>query len=72
MARIVVMVKGGMVEAVIADEPVDILIADYDLDDLAEEQGAHDPQGTSIAHGYPDFSVQPEDVEAIFAEFATR
>ena len=58
MNRIAIIMEGGLIQDILADEEVDITIVDYDTEDAEEEDLTEVPQndGTSVEAfiGYPN------------------
>jgi hypothetical protein len=64
MNRMVIIMDGGIIQNILADEEVDITIVDYDTEDLEEEDLTEVPQndGTSVEAfiGYPNVDLSDE------------
>ncbi len=64
MNRIAIIMDGGIIQNILADEEVDITIVDYDTEDAEEEDltAVRQTDGTSVEAylGYPNADINEE------------
>lgn len=63
MDRIVIIVHGGLVQEVYSEVPVDVLLVDYDVDDM---EVAVDIKGELATVGEYSITIDAETVEDYF------
>lgn len=68
--RIVIAVEGGIVQAVLASEPTEVIICDYDIDGADPDELMETPYGEQGAHGKSNASVEKCLVAAWYLRFA--
>lgn len=74
MNRIVIMMEGGLIQHIIADEEVRILIVDQDIEGCAFDEIAHipelevadNPSGEYYLHGYVPDLYSRDTIDAVF------
>lgn len=69
MARIVIVVEGGIVQAVLANEETEVITCDYDIDGAEEEELMETPYGEKGAHGKHKAQVEKGLVAAWYSRF---
>lgn len=69
--RIVVFVNQGLVQEVLASEPVEVLLVDQDVRDEVETREVTDPAGKKFPAALVDWdpTVDPSAVAHYFTEF---
>jgi hypothetical protein len=69
MAKIVVKIRGGMVDQVVASEDAEVVVIDYDTDGAAEDV-VMDLDGEQVIAWQPWVKVDPAEAEALTEKVA--
>ena len=70
MARIVIVVEGGIVQTVLAGEETDVIICDYDIEGADPKELMDTPYGEPGAHSKYEAQVEMGLVGAWYSRFA--
>lgn len=65
--RVTITVEGGVIQAVEADAPVDVLVVDYDSEGCSEEDIRRVGNGDALVAAWPAH-VNPDNIARIFRE----
>ena len=76
-ARIAVLIRGGFIEAVCADEPLSVLAIDKDMDGVnsteiayfTDDEGKRYPAVPKLLSSQSEFSVESKTVDRLYDEY---